>query len=59
MVDVKPQLRHGLADVIAKWQMLWPLQGGVWWLMLSPVADGIATGSFYFNLSSEVLTTTP
>ena len=58
MVDVKPQLRHGLADVIAKWQMLWPLQGGVWWQMLLPVADGIATGSFYFNLSSEVLTRT-
>ena len=46
MVDVKPQLRHELADVIAKWQMLWPLQGGVWWQMLLLVADGIATGSF-------------
>ena len=39
-----PQLRHELADVIAKWQMLWPLQGGVCWQMLLPVADGIATG---------------
>ena len=39
-------MRHSLADVVAKWQMLWPLQGGVSWQMLLPVADGIATGSF-------------
>ena len=52
------KLKHKLADVIAKWQMLQPLQGGVWWQMLLPVADGKATGSIYFNLSSEVLTRT-
>ena len=47
VVDVNPQLRHKLAGVIAKWQMLWPLQNGVWWQMLLPVADGIATGSLF------------
>ena len=30
----------------------------MWWQMLLLVADGIATGSIYFNLSSEVLTRT-
>ena len=39
-----------MADVIAWWQMEWPLQGDL--------ADVIAHGSIYFNFSSEVLSRT-
>ena len=57
VVDVKPQTeRHKVwSDVIAKWQMLKPLQGGY------VVKDVIASGRWknhkvsYFNFSSEVL----
>ena len=38
MADVKPLDEHKLADVIAMWQMLKPLQGGC------VVADVIASG---------------
>ena len=48
-------LMYNLADVIAKWQMEWPLQGWSGGRCYCHVADGIATGSSYFNLSSEVL----
>ena len=47
-----------LADVIAKWQMEWPLQGWSGGRCYCHVADGMATGSSYFNLSSEVLNRT-
>ena len=47
-----------LADVIAKWQMEWPLQGWSGGRCYCHVADGIATGSYYFSLSSEVLNRT-
>ena len=46
---------YSLADVIAKWQMEWPLQGWSVGRCYCHVADGIATGSFYLSLSSEVL----
>ena len=58
VADVKPLLKHELADVIAKWQVLKPLQGG------SVVADVIASGRWknhkvnYFNFRSEVLNRT-
>ena len=59
VVDVKPlTVAYVLADVIAKWQMLKPLQGGC------VVADVIASGRWknhkvnYFNFSSEVLNRT-
>ena len=59
VVDVKPLTEaYVLADVIAKWLMLKPLQGGC------VVADVIASGRWknhkvnYFNLSSEVLNRT-
>ena len=39
-----------MADVIAWWQMEWPLQGDL--------ADVICHGSIYFNFSSEVLSRT-
>ena len=48
-------LIYNLADVIAKWQMEWPLQGWSGGRCHCHVADGIDTGSSYFNLSSEVL----
>ena len=38
-----------VADVIAKWQMLWPLQGGWWycgWCYYHR-ADGIAMGQYF------------
>ena len=44
-------LIYNLADVIAKWQMEWPLQGWSGGRCYCHVADGIATGSSYFNLS--------
>ena len=47
-----------LADVIAKWQMEWPLQGWSIGRRYCHVADGIATGSYYLSLSSEVLNRT-
>ena len=47
-----------LADVIAKWQMEWPLQGWSVGRCYCHVADGITTGSYYFSLSSEVLNRT-
>ena len=43
-----------LADVIAKWQMEWPLQGWSIGRCYCHVADGIATGSYHLSLSSEV-----
>ena len=56
VVDVKPLTEaYILANVIAKWQMLKPLQGGC------VVADVVASGRWknckvnYFNFSSEVL----
>ena len=58
MVDLKPLDEHKLADVIAKWQMLKPLQGGC------VVADVIASGRWknhkvnYFSFSSKVLNRT-
>ena len=59
VVDVKPPTEaYVLADVIDKWQMLKPLQGG------HVVADVIASGRWknckvnYFNFSSEVLNRT-
>ena len=55
VVHVKPVTEaYILADVIAKWQMLKPLQGGC------VVADVIVSGRWknhkvnYFNFSSEV-----
>ena len=47
-----------MADVIAKWQMEWPLQGWSVGRCYCHVADGIATGSYYLSLSSEVLNRT-
>ena len=38
-----------LADVIAKWQREWPLQGWSVGRCYCHVADGIATGSYYFS----------
>ena len=38
-----------LADVIAKWQMEWPLQGWSIGRCYCHVADGIATGSYYLK----------
>ena len=65
MADVIVQVADGmvtliimLADVIAKWQMEWPLQGWSFGRFYCHVADGIATGSYYFSLSSEVLNRT-
>ena len=52
VVDVKPLSEaFNLADVIARWQMVKPLQGDC------VMADVIAR-AFYFNFSSEVLTRT-
>ena len=63
MADVEPHIgmlkQLKMADVIAKWQMEWPLQGG--WLVdvITRLADGIAMGQlFYFNLSSEMFNRT-
>ena len=47
-----------LADVIAMWQMEKLLQGWSVGRCYFHVADGIATGSIHFNLSSEVLNRT-
>ena len=40
-----------LADVIAKWQMEWPLY--CLWQMLLPVADGIATTGWWWNVNGR------
>ena len=47
-----------MADVIVMWQMEWPLQGWSVGRFYCHMADGMATGSVHFNLSSEVLNKT-
>ena len=51
-------LIYYMADVIAMWQMEWSLQGWSVGRCYCHVADGMATGSVHFNLSSEVLNRT-
>ena len=42
-------LTYYMADVIAMWQIEWPLQGGSVGRCYCHVADGMATGSVYFK----------
>ena len=58
MADGMATLIIMLADVTVKWQMEWPLQGWSVGRCYCHVADGIATGSYYLSLSSEVLNRT-
>ena len=47
-------LAYYMADVIAMWQMEWPLQGGSVGRCYCHVADGMATGSVYFKFYSVI-----
>ena len=58
MADGTANLVIVLADVIAKWQMEWPLHGGVLADVIAMWQMEIATGSYYLSLSSEVLNRT-